>query len=212
MKIRRSAILATAIALISLTLSSCGEEDCPNCPGGAAEVRVSPGTASVLPGRVLQLGALVLDSRGNLLSGQSVSWTSSNSAVATVDDAGAVTGVTVGDVTITATVRNLSDGGAVSVVTTSTFSGQVFPILKTSCATAFCHVSPGPPPAMSAQAAAYTAITATYVTPGDSTIGTLLNRMRSGSAPMPPGGAFATLNRGDYDLIALWVQQGALNN
>lgn len=211
MKVSRSTMFAGAVLLATLGLSSCGE-DCSNCPGDASEVRVSPASASVLPGRTLQLAGLVLDSRGNLLSGQDVTWSSSNDAVASVDEGGLVTGVAVGDVTITATVGSLDDGGAVSVVTTSTFTNQVFPILKRSCATAFCHVSPGPPPNMSSLAAAYTAISATYVTAGDTTTGTLLSRLRSADAPMPPGGAFATLERGNYDLIALWIQQGALNN
>jgi hypothetical protein len=211
MRIRRSAAIAGLFALATLALSSCGE-DCTNCPGDPAEVRVSPGTASVLPGRTLQLSALVLDRRGDLLSGQHPTWSSSNSAIASVDADGLVTGVAVGDVNITAGVGSLTDAGALSVVTTSTFTAQVYPILKTSCATAFCHVSPGPAPNMSTQAAAYTAITATYVTPGDSTVGTLLTRLKSSSTPMPPGGAFATLERGNYDLIALWIQQGALNN
>lgn len=213
MSIRRSAILAGSLVLAGLGLASCGSDDCSNCPGAATEVRVSPSVSSVLPGRTLQLSALVLDSRGNLLSDQDVSWSSSNPAFATVSDAGLVTGLSEGAVTITAEVGSLSDGGALSVVTTSTFAGQVFPILKTSCATAFCHVSPGPSPNMSSLAAAYTAVTgATYVTAGDSTVGLLLGRMRNAASPMPPGGAFATLERGNYDLIALWIQQGALNN
>jgi hypothetical protein len=213
MRIRRSGLLASAMVLAGLGLSSCGSEDCSSCPGGPAEVRVSPGTSSVLPGRTLQLAALVLDADGNLLSGQEVSWSSSNSSFATVSESGLVTGVAEGAVTITAEVGSLSATGNLSVVTTSTFSGQVFPILRASCATAFCHVSPGPPPNMTNLATAYTAVTAAqYVTASDTTVGLLLGRMRNGAAPMPPGGAFATLEPGNYDLIALWIQQGALNN
>lgn len=211
MHLRRSVLLAGALAIVGLT--GCGSEDCLNCPGDPAEVRVSPGTSSVLPGRTLQLSALVLDANGNLLSGKDVSWSSTNNAIATVSETGLVTGVAEGDVTISAEVGNLSDGGTLHVVTTSTFAAQVYPILRASCATAFCHVSPGPPPNMSTQAAAYTAVTgATYLTPGDSTLGVLLARMKSTTQPMPPGGAFADLERGNYDLIALWIQQGALNN
>jgi hypothetical protein len=212
MKLHRAALLITALAL-TLGATACGDEDCPNCPGSPAEVRVSPGTSSVLPGRTLQLSALVLDADGNLLSGRGVTWSSSNTSFATVSETGLVTGVAEGAVTITAEVGSLSDDGNLSVVTTSTFSGQVYPILRASCATAFCHVSPGPPPNMSTQAAAYTAVTgATYLTAGDSTVGLLLGRMKSTTQPMPPGGAFASLERGNYDLIALWIQQGALNN
>ena len=213
MKMHRAALLATTLALSALGVISCSSEDCPNCPGDPAEVRVSPGTSSVLPGRTLQLAALVLDADGNLLSGRNVSWSSSNTAFATVSETGLVTGVAEGVATITAEVGSLSDDGTLNVVTTSTFSGQVFPILRTTCATAFCHVSPGPPPNMSSQAAAFTALSgATYTTAGDSTVGLLLSRMKSTTQPMPPGGAFASLERGNYDLIALWIQQGALNN
>lgn len=212
MKLHRAALLASTLAIAAFGIS-CGSEDCPNCPGGPAEVRVSPGTSSVLPGRTLQLAALVLDADGNLLSGRDVTWSSSNEAFATVSATGLVTGVAAGDVTITAEVGSLSDDGTLHVVTTSTFAGQVYPILRASCATAFCHVSPGPPPNMSTQAAAFAALSgATYTTAGDTTVGLLLGRMKNGAQPMPPGGAFATLERGNYDLIALWIQQGALNN
>lgn len=212
MMLHRAALLVTALAL-TLGASACGSEDCPNCPGGPSEVRVSPGTSSVLPGRTLQLVALVFDADGNLLSGRDVEWSSSNPSFATVSETGLVTGVAAGAVTITADVGSLSANGNLSVVTTSTFSGQVYPILRASCATAFCHVSPGPPPNMSTQAAAFTALSgATYTTAGDSTVGLLLGRMKSTTQPMPPGGSFASLERGNYDLIALWIQQGALNN
>lgn len=213
MRMHRSALLASSLILAGLGLTSCSSEDCSNCPGGPATVRVSPGTSSVLPGRTLQLAALVLDANGNLLSGENVTWSSSNTAFATVSETGLVTGVAAGAVTITADVGSLSGNGNLSVVTTSTFSGQVYPILKASCATAFCHVSPGPPPNMSTQAAAFTSLSgATYTTAGDSTVGLLLGRMRSAATPMPPGGAFATREPGNYDLIALWIQQGRAND
>lgn len=213
MRIRRPALLFSGLLLAALGLTSCSSEDCSNCPGGPASVRVSPGTSSVLPGRTLQLAALVLDAKGHLLSGEKVSWSSSNTSFATVSETGLVTGVAAGAVTITADVGSLSGSGNLSVVTNSTFSGQVYPILKASCATAFCHVSPGPAPNLSSQAAAFTSLSgATYTTAGDSTVGLLLERMRSATAPMPPGGAFATLEPGNYDLIALWIQQGRAND
>ncbi len=213
MRISRSAAIIPVLALAGLALASCGGLECPNCPGGPAEVRVSPGATSVLPGRTLQLAALVLDSKGHLLSGQAATWGSSNPAFATVDANGLVTGLTEGAVTITADVGSLSNTGNVSVVTNSTFSAQVFPILRTTCATAFCHVSPGPAPNMSSQAAAFTALSDTlYTMPGDTTVGRLLGRLRDNANPMPPGGAFAVRERGNYDLIALWIAQGRLNN
>jgi len=206
--------LAVAASTAAFGGWSCSNE-CPNCPGSPATVQVSPSTASVLPGRSLQLTALVYDGEGNLLNGHRATWSSNDQSVATVDTAGRVAGLAVGSATITASVGGLSASGTVNVVTTSTLSGQVQPILQTSCATAFCHVSPGPSPTMTSAAVSYNSLVAsgtTYVTPGDTTVGLLLQRLKSTTAPMPPGAPFAQLQPGNYDLIALWIAQGAQNN
>ncbi len=213
MRTRLSQLAVAAAAAVSGGWA-CSNE-CPNCPGAAATVRVSPGTASVLPGRSVQLAALVYDGEGNLLNGFRATWSSSDQSVATVDTTGLVSGQAVGSATITAAVGGLSGGGTVNVVTTSTLSGQVQPILQTSCAQAFCHVSPGPAPTMTSAAVSYNSLVAsgtTYVTPGDTTVGLLLQRLKSTTAPMPPGAPFAQLQPGNYDLIALWIAQGAQNN
>lgn len=209
-----SRLLVAAVAVNAL--SSCSD-DCPNCPGAVATVQVSPGVSSVLPGSQLQLAAVVQDAAGHLLSGHDVTWNSSDATVATVDQDGLVSGVAVGPVTITAQVAGKSGTGTVNVVTTSTLSAQVQPIFTTSCATAFCHVSPGPPPNLTSAATAFAALTAVgagYLTAGDTSLGSgkLLDRLRNSNNPMPPGGAFATLQPGNYDLIALWIAQGAANN
>jgi len=84
-------------------------------------VTVSPATASVAVGLTTQLTAAVAPTNA---TNQSVSWSSSNTAVATVNAAGVVTGVAVGTATITATT---ADGGktssaAISVNPASTFT------------------------------------------------------------------------------------------
>ena len=216
---RRPALTGTRyFALIAgavLGLASCGG-DCPNCPGQLAVLRVSPGSASVLPGKSVQLAALGLDSKNHLLTISNIGWNSLDQAVATVDADGLVAGLTVGTARIVAAVEGKADTGTVAVVTTSTFAGQVYPVLSTTCATAFCHVSPGPPPNLSSLAAAYTALTAPaggYLTAGDTTLaGKLIRRTRGDTAQMPPGNALVNLQPGNYDLILLWIQQGALNN
>ena len=68
-------------------------------------VSVSPATASIEAGDTTQLTATVTPSNA---SDQSVSWSSSNTSVATVDSSGIVTGVGTGSATITATT---TDGG-----------------------------------------------------------------------------------------------------
>jgi hypothetical protein len=213
---RTLAVPSLLLAGALLGLAGCGN-DCPNCPGQLAVVRVSPASASVLPGRAVRLAALGLDGKNHLLTVSHVTWSSLDQAVATVNDSGLVAGLAVGTARIVADVEGKSDTGSVAVVTTSTFSGQVYPVLATTCALAFCHVSPGPPPNMTSQAAAYTSLTAAaggYLTAGDSTLaGKLIHRIRGDtSAVMPPGGALVNLQPGNYDLITLWIQQGALNN
>jgi hypothetical protein len=203
-----------AAVLITGMIGSACSDDCPNCPGSPATVTISPGSSSVLLDRQLQLVALVYDKDGNLLSGHTATWSSSDDNVATVDADGNVSGVAVGTATITANVAGLDGDGAVQVVTTSTLSGQVQPILETSCALAFCHVVPGPPPTMINAAASYASLVTSgnYLVPGDTTAGLLLERLHGIPRPMPPDAPFTQLEPGNYDLIALWIQEGALNN
>src|SRR6266550_4012641 len=79
-----------------------------------AAVTVSPASTSVAVGATVQLAAVTRDSAGNTLTGRTVTWTISNSAVATIAASGLVTGVATGTVTITATSEGQSGTAAVS--------------------------------------------------------------------------------------------------
>ena len=206
--------LVGAVLISGLISSACSSDDCPNCPGSAATVVISPGTSSVLLDRELQLVALVYDKNGNLLSGHTATWSSDDDNVASVDADGKVSGVAIGTATITASVSGLDGDGTVQVVNTSTLSGQVQPILQSSCALAFCHVVPGPPPTMTSAAVSYASLVTSgnYLVPGDTTTGLLLQRLHGVPTPMPPDAPLVQLQPGNYDLIALWIQEGALNN
>src|SRR5881396_288011 len=86
------------------------------CPGTVASVSVTPPAASVAPGQTVQLTASALDASGNVLSGWTTSWSSSNRAVALVDGSGLVTGVAAGPAaTITATSGGQSGTATVTV-------------------------------------------------------------------------------------------------
>jgi uncharacterized protein YjdB len=61
------------------------------------------------------LTALTRDASGNVLTGRVVTWTSSNTAVASVSSAGVVTGVKVGTATITATSEGKTGTATVTV-------------------------------------------------------------------------------------------------
>ncbi|HTS88624.1 MAG TPA: Ig-like domain-containing protein [Gemmatimonadales bacterium] len=191
--------------------------DCPNCPGPPAHLVISPQTPYVLPGDTLTLGAEVLDPSGHLLAGHPVQWRSLDDTVATIDSTGVAFGVQAGTARIVATAAGLADTAPFGVVTTSTFSKQVYPILFATCGIGGCHVTPGPPPTMNAsKAALYTQLTTDtshFVYPGDTTKGLILFRTRGDTtAVMPPQQQLSTLSPAEYHLIAVWIAQGALNN
>ena len=93
-----------------------------------ASVTVSPSSASVPAGSALQLTATPKDAAGNPLSGRTIAWSSSNTAVATVSSSGLVSGVVAGSATITAMSEGQSGTAAITVTPPSagaTF-GHVF--------------------------------------------------------------------------------------
>lgn len=88
-------------------------------PAGVASVVVTPATASVAAGFTQQYAAQTRDAQGNVLTGQTVTWTSSNNAVATVSASGLVTGVGAGTATIAATSGSVSGTATVTVTAAS---------------------------------------------------------------------------------------------
>jgi DNA/RNA endonuclease G (NUC1) len=81
-----------------------------------ASVSVTPTTASVFVGASTPLTASALDADGDAVS-TSFTWASSDAAIATVGTTGIVTGVTAGQVTITASSTNGIEGTATVTVT-----------------------------------------------------------------------------------------------
>jgi uncharacterized protein YjdB len=81
-----------------------------------ASVTVSPANGSVQAGSTYQLTATPKDASGNPLTGRVVTWSSANTAIATVSSSGLVTGVAAGGpVTITATSEGKSGTAAITV-------------------------------------------------------------------------------------------------
>jgi uncharacterized protein YjdB len=89
-----------------------------------ASVSVIPGNATVVVGGTQQLTATLKDVTGNVLSGRTVSWSSSASTVATVNGTGLVSAVAAGSATVTATSEGNS-GTAVVTVSSGGGVGQV---------------------------------------------------------------------------------------
>jgi uncharacterized protein YjdB len=93
-----------------------------------ATVSVAPASVAVLPGQQMQLAASTYDVKGNALPGRTVTWTSSNAAVATVSASGLVTGVASGTTNVTAQADNKSTVVPVTVSTPSTSAGSTAPV------------------------------------------------------------------------------------
>ena len=83
--------------------------------GYANTVALTPTPVSVAAGRSAQLSPTVYDVYGKSVSGATVTWTSSNPAVAPVSATGTVQGMTAGTVTITATSGSKSGTATVNV-------------------------------------------------------------------------------------------------
>ncbi len=84
-------------------------------PPGVASVNVTPSGSTIKVGETVHLVAQTLDAAGAVLTGRTVTWSSSNTDVATVDNTGVVTGVSVGGSVITATSEGKSGTAAVAV-------------------------------------------------------------------------------------------------
>ena len=98
-----------------------GECSGPLCPGNTPEpvatVTVTAAQPNVMIGASVQMSASTLDAAGNVLTGRSVTWSSSNGAIATVNTSGSVTGASLGDATITATSEGQTGSASIGVLT-----------------------------------------------------------------------------------------------
>ncbi|WP_439642058.1 beta strand repeat-containing protein [Gemmatimonas sp.] len=110
--------LSTGTAIITVTATAAGnttyaaatltELVTVTVAPAVASVQVTPGSVSIMPGSTQQLTTTVRDSSGADLTGRAITWTTSNSAIATVTATGLVTAVAVGTATITATAGGVT--------------------------------------------------------------------------------------------------------
>ena len=126
-----SSRLSAVLAVLALAWA-CGD-DGPTTPPPVPDpsrpttVTVSPPTVEVTAlGATVQLTAAVRDQNNSVMAGTTLTWTSSDSSVATVDSSGLVTTAGNGTATVTATVGGVS-GTASVTVTQSVHSVEVLP-------------------------------------------------------------------------------------
>ena len=110
----RATTLSRTLAILSALamLSACSDAYSPSqpgdpsSPGGSAQgLTVVPRSARIQAGQVVALKARLIDANGDQMRGVSISWTSSNEAVATVAATGEVLGRNAGTTTIAATAQ-----------------------------------------------------------------------------------------------------------
>lgn len=80
-------------------------------------IAISPaGAQTVFQGLTLQLAATVKDGNNNILTGRTISWTTSNPAIATVSSTGVVTGAALGNAQITVECEGVTSSVSVTVL------------------------------------------------------------------------------------------------
>jgi uncharacterized protein YjdB len=84
-------------------------------PAPVGSVTILPSTSSRASGQTVQLTATVRDTTGAVVTDRPVSWTSSDTLVATVSASGLVSALTTGTATITATSETKSGTASVTV-------------------------------------------------------------------------------------------------
>jgi trimeric autotransporter adhesin len=92
-----------------------------------ASVSVNPPVVSVVAGQSATLAATMRDASGQLLSDRAVTWSSSNTLVATVTSSGVVTAIMPGGAAITATSEGQSGSASVTVTAVPVASVTVSP-------------------------------------------------------------------------------------
>lgn len=103
-----------------------------------ASVAVDPASASGTVGQTGQFTAILKDANGNVLTGRVVTWTSSNTAIVTVDAGGIATAVGAGSATITATSEGKSGTSQVTVT-----GGSAQPVASVSVSPATASIAVG---------------------------------------------------------------------
>ncbi len=115
-------LLVPLLLLVPVLLSAgCGEESKPTRPADPVPVRIVISPPSGLltgSGQILRLSATLYDANGNTLTGIGITWSSDNSAVASVSNDGVVVARSAGTAQITAAAGGLRTSITVTVART----------------------------------------------------------------------------------------------
>jgi hypothetical protein len=196
--------------------------------GMGGTVTISVSRLSLPVGGSTVLIATVEDANGNVSVDSTVTWSSSNGSVVSVDADGLATGVGAGTARVTATTMDGANGAVdAAIVASAGFAADVQPIFDGSCAFSGCHAAPSPQQGLNLSAgvsyghivgvASNQLPTMARIEPDDADLSYLVNKIQGtqqavgGSGDqMPLGGG--TLTSSDIEIIRAWAQAGASNN
>lgn len=104
-----------AVAVVAI--AGCGRSDSTEpSPATLNAMIISPPSLTILQGDSARFSANGFDSQSRPMGPPNLTWSSSNTSVATVDNSGMVRGIGVGDATMTATSSGLSASVLVVVI------------------------------------------------------------------------------------------------
>jgi len=118
---QRHRALIAGLVIGAQAFTACGGDTDPSPPPPppavvpVANVTLSPTTGTLVLDETLPFTATARDAAGNPLPGRVVDWTSSASGIATVNSAGLVTAIAVGEATITASIEGKAAQATVAV-------------------------------------------------------------------------------------------------
>lgn len=110
-------------------------------PVPVASVTVTPSTASLVIGATVQLNAVTKDAAGNTLTGRTVTWSTSDATIASVDGNGLVTANALGSAIITATSETKTATAQITVTVAPVASVAVSPASVTVALNATTQLS-----------------------------------------------------------------------
>jgi uncharacterized protein YjdB len=110
-----TALATGSASIIATSEGKTGSATISVAPPPVASVSVTLAAAAVNIGSTTQATATTRDANGGALTGRAVSWSSDNSAVATVDNAGVVAGASAGTANIIATSEGKTGSAPVTV-------------------------------------------------------------------------------------------------
>lgn len=121
-----SAVAAGGANIVATSEGKTGQASVTVAVVPVASVTVSLTLSSLTTGQTTQATAVTKDASGNVLTGRTIAWSSSNTAVATVTAAGVVTAAGQGTANITATSETKSGSAQLTVNPASTSGDTLF--------------------------------------------------------------------------------------